>query len=71
MSKLNPVVLNRQEDETLEYMLDLPEDKQKYLKTVVAFANGAGGDIVFGIRDHTREIVGFTEDEQACCIWSG
>ena len=32
--------------------------QQKYLKTVVAFANGNGGSLVFGIDDNSREIVG-------------
>ena len=32
------------------------------MKTVVAFANGKGGRIVFGIDDKTREVVGFSED---------
>ena len=31
-------------------------------KTVVAFANGNGGKIVFGIDDKTLEIVGMDED---------
>lgn len=34
----------------------------KYMKTVVAFANGKGGRIVFGIDDKTREVVGISED---------
>ena len=32
------------------------------MKTVVAFANGNGGKIVFGIDDKTLEIVGMDED---------
>ena len=30
---------------------------------VVAFANGAGGKIIFGIADKTREVVGFDKEE--------
>ena len=33
------------------------------MKTVVAFANGKGGQIVFGIDDKTREVVGVPEDK--------
>ncbi|RDI90850.1 putative transcriptional regulator [Thermosipho africanus Ob7] len=36
---------------------------ESFLKTVVAFANGSGGKIIFGIKDKTREIVGILEDE--------
>ena len=32
------------------------------MKLVVAFANGKGGRIVFGIDDKTREVVGISED---------
>mgnify|MGYP002646136874 CR=1 FL=1 len=32
------------------------------MKTVVAFANGRGGKIVFGIDDKTLDIVGIDED---------
>lgn len=32
------------------------------MKTVVAFANGRGGKIVFGIEDKTLEVVGMDED---------
>ncbi len=34
-----------------------------YMKTVVAFANGKGGRIVFGIDDQTREVAGIPEDK--------
>ena len=46
------------ESETLEFKRDIPEQSEKYIKTVVAFANGKGGTIVFGVDDKTRKIVG-------------
>lgn len=46
----------------LEYKRERPSDAKKYLKTVVAFANGRGGQIVFGIEDNTREVIGIPED---------
>lgn len=46
-----------------EYKVDIPADHGKFLKTAVAFANGDGGEIVFGVRDQTWEIVGFDEQE--------
>lgn len=32
-------------------------------RTVVAFANGAGGKIVFGVKNEPREIIGISDDE--------
>ncbi len=43
--------LKRGEHETVEYKTDIPDEKEKYLKTAVAFANAAGGRIVFGVAD--------------------
>lgn len=37
------------ESKNVEYKEMVPEDSQKYMKSVVAFANGDGGRIVFGI----------------------
>lgn len=51
------------EYETVEYKVDIPEDKGKYLKTVVVFANGAGGKLIFGVKDNTWEVVGFTDED--------
>ena len=33
------------------------------MKSVVAFANGTGGKIIFGIADKTREVVGFDKED--------
>lgn len=54
--------LKNGEQSNVEFKLDIPEDQNKYLKTVVAFANGAGGELVFGIKNNTWEVVGFPED---------
>ena len=35
----------------------------KYMKSVVAFANGTGGKIIFGIADKTREVIGFDKED--------
>ena len=40
----------------------MPDKSEKYMKTVVAFANGRGGKIVFGIDDKTLDIVGMDVD---------
>ena len=46
------------ESKNIEYKVAVPKKSEKYMKTVVAFANGNGGKIVFGIDDKTLEIVG-------------
>jgi predicted HTH transcriptional regulator len=42
----------------IEYMEMLTGNSDKFTRTVVAFANGQGGKIIFGIADGTNEIVG-------------
>ena len=51
----------RGEGAQLEYKAKLPDtrdEKRNVFKTVVAFANGDGGTIVFGIEDETKTIKG-------------
>lgn len=50
------------ESKNIEYKVTVPDKSEKYMKTVVAFANGRGGKIVFGIEDKTLEVVGMDED---------
>ena len=50
------------ESKNIEYKVAVPKKSEKYMKTVVAFANGNGGKIVFGIDDKTLEVVGMDED---------
>ena len=45
----------------LELKKELPESK-KYIKTIVAFANTAGGKLIIGVSDDTKEIVGISSD---------
>lgn len=51
------------EFKNIEFKVQRPDKSIKYMKTVVAFANGKGGQIVFGIDDKTREVVGVPEDK--------
>ena len=55
--------LKRGEHDTVEYKQDIPGDKDKYLKTAVAFANAAGGQIIFGVENNTWKVIGFPDDE--------
>ena len=50
------------ESKNVEFKVQRPKDSVKYMKTVVAFSNGEGGRIVFGVDDVTREVVGIPKD---------
>ena len=50
------------ESEKLEFKAETPSDDKKYLKTAVAFANGAGGTLVFGVKNN-GEIIGIPAEE--------
>ena len=47
----------------MEFKENLLEKSIKYMKSVVAFANGNGGKIIFGIADKTREVIGFDKED--------
>ncbi len=51
------------ESKNVEFKESLPEKSIKYMKSVVAFANGSGGKIIFGVADKTREVVGFDKED--------
>ena len=53
--------IDRGESNNVEFKSNLPGDDRKYLKTVVAFSNGAGGRIFFGVGDD-RSIIGIPDD---------
>lgn len=49
------------ETNRLEFKGDLPKEHKKFIKTVVAFSNGTGGRILFGVSD-SRDIIGIPDD---------
>lgn len=51
------------ESKNIEFKERLPEKSIKYMKSVVAFSNGGGGKIVFGVVDDTKEFVGFPKED--------
>lgn len=51
---------HERESRFLELKETIPQKKQM-VKTCVAFANGAGGEIVIGVKDESLEILGVTE----------
>ncbi len=50
------------ESKNVEFKEALPEKSIKYMKTVVAFANGQGGKIIFGVEDDTNKIIGIPNE---------
>ena len=50
------------ESKNIEYKVTLPDKSEKYMKTIVAFANTQGGKLIVGIDDKTHQIVGVEND---------
>ena len=50
------------ESKNIEYKVVVPDKSEKYMKTVVAFANTQGGRLVIGIDDKTHQVVGVDND---------
>ena len=55
-----PQYLDQPESRRLEFKESFPKGEQ-VARTAVAFANGAGGKIVFGVQDEPRKIIGIPE----------
>lgn len=60
MLTLNEIKNN--ESKNIEFKEVIPQDYKKFLKTVVAYSNCAGGKIIFGVRDGTLELIGIKDD---------
>ncbi len=50
------------ESKNVEFKEALPVKSVKYIKSVVAFANGIGGKIIFGVSDEPVAVVGVDKD---------
>ena len=53
-------LLTKEEDKTLEFK-ENTHSIQKIIQTIVAFANTAGGTLVIGIKDTTKEVIGLAK----------
>lgn len=51
------------ESRNVEFKECLPDKSIKYMKSVVAFSNGTGGRIIFGVADRTREVTGIGKED--------
>lgn len=64
-------IIQLPEGKTLEFKRDLSSPKQ-ILKAIVAFANTAGGQIIIGVLDGSRAVVGIAdpldEEERLCSL---
>ena len=49
------------ESKKVEFKEKPPKNTEKYTKTVVAYANTQGGQLIFGLADDTKEVVGIDE----------
>ena len=46
------------ESKNIEYKVTLPDKSEKYMKTVIAFANTQGGKLIIGVDDKTHQVIG-------------
>ena len=53
-------ILKQSEGKSLEFKKEIPKNRQNLLKTVIAFANGAGGNIYVGVNDD-RTVAGIKD----------
>lgn len=55
-------LIDRGEGRTIEFKAEIgltKDNRMKWLKTIAAFANGEGGNLILGVRDEDGAIVGF------------
>ncbi|MCF0238632.1 MAG: putative DNA binding domain-containing protein, partial [Sphaerochaetaceae bacterium] len=55
-------LITQGEGAKVEFKRELSSKDKTFLKTVVAFSNGEGGTIVFGVDDITHDIIGIDND---------
>ena len=67
MTKLNEI-LNQPEGRRLEFKASL-HGNTELAKTIIAFANDAGGELYLGIQDSPREVVGIDEERLIELSW--
>lgn len=46
------------ESKNIEYKITVPDKSEKYMKTIVAFANTQGGKLIIGVDDKNHQVVG-------------
>ena len=51
------------ESKNLEFKRELPKQSERYVKSIIAFANSSGGKMIIGIDGVSREIIGVNEKD--------
>ena len=51
------------ESKKIEYKSMVPEKSEKYMKSIIAFANTQGGRLIIGVDDKTHQVVGVNNDD--------
>ena len=54
------------ESQNVEFKVERLKDYRKYMKTVIAFANGKGGRLIFGVEDRIRPGVWWESLKRRC-----
>ena len=50
------------ESKNIEYKVTLPDKSEKYMKTIVVFANTQGGKLIVGVDDNSHQVIGVDND---------
>ena len=50
------------ESKNIEYKVSLPDKSEKYMKTIVVFANTQGGKLIVGVDDKTHQVAGISKN---------
>ena len=50
------------ESKNIESKVSLPDKSEKYVKTIVAFANTQGGKLIVGVDDKNHQVIGVEND---------
>ena len=54
--------INQPEGRRLEFKSEIPAGPE-IAKTIIAFANDAGGELYIGVQDNPRNVLGLDEDD--------
>lgn len=55
--------ISKGESKNIEFKSELPRKSERYMKTIIAFANTSGGKLIVGIDDITRQVVGVEKEK--------
>ena len=53
------IIKHPEKPKNIEYKVSLPDKSEKYMKTIVAFANTQGGKLIVGVENLKWKVPGF------------